>query len=275
MTKHSPRDAASCTWKTWRSATASPAASTRWTRRRSWPSRRRFDPQPFHLDPEAAEAHLLPGPGGQRLAHGRAHDAAAGRQRPPAGRRRDRLGRRAAVAAADPAGRRAARRERGGRGDALALEPERGMVQVRCETLNQRGEVLQRFSPKLVVVGQSVQRLGTRMHGAQRRAPRAFSFLEAVPIAIGGLGAWSACMPGPRRPVHANPARNECQELRATGYAGIWCGSGTGGLLAVCSADEQLNSQTRSRHDRMVRSEIPAVGHPWLALARLLCRRPV
>ena len=29
--------------------------------------------------------------------------------------------------------------------------PERGMVLLRCETRNQRGEVLQRFSPKLVV----------------------------------------------------------------------------------------------------------------------------
>ena len=29
--------------------------------------------------------------------------------------------------------------------------PDRGMVQMRCETLNQRGEVLQRFTPKLVV----------------------------------------------------------------------------------------------------------------------------
>jgi acyl dehydratase len=30
--------------------------------------------------------------------------------------------------------------------------PDRGMVLVRCETKNQRGEVLQRFSPRLVVV---------------------------------------------------------------------------------------------------------------------------
>lgn len=30
-------------------------------------------------------------------------------------------------------------------------KPERGMVVMRCETRNQRGEVLQRFSPKLVV----------------------------------------------------------------------------------------------------------------------------
>ncbi len=29
--------------------------------------------------------------------------------------------------------------------------PERGMVQMRCETVNQHGEVVQRFSPKLVV----------------------------------------------------------------------------------------------------------------------------
>jgi acyl dehydratase len=30
-------------------------------------------------------------------------------------------------------------------------KPERGMVVMRCETRNQRGEVLQRFSPKMVV----------------------------------------------------------------------------------------------------------------------------
>ena len=31
-------------------------------------------------------------------------------------------------------------------------KPDRGMVQVRCETRNQRGEVLQHFLPKLVVM---------------------------------------------------------------------------------------------------------------------------
>lgn len=30
-------------------------------------------------------------------------------------------------------------------------KPDRGMVQMRCETRNQHGDVLQRFSPKLVV----------------------------------------------------------------------------------------------------------------------------
>lgn len=30
-------------------------------------------------------------------------------------------------------------------------KPDRGMVLMRCETLNQKGEVLQRFSPRLVV----------------------------------------------------------------------------------------------------------------------------
>ena len=30
-------------------------------------------------------------------------------------------------------------------------KPERGMVVMRCETLNQHGDVVQRFSPKLVV----------------------------------------------------------------------------------------------------------------------------
>lgn len=36
-----------------------------------------FDPQPFHLDPEAAQ-DAVPGPGGQRLAHGGADHEAAG-----------------------------------------------------------------------------------------------------------------------------------------------------------------------------------------------------
>jgi acyl dehydratase len=31
-------------------------------------------------------------------------------------------------------------------------KPDRGMVQMRCETLNQDGQVVQRFSPKLVVM---------------------------------------------------------------------------------------------------------------------------
>jgi len=31
-------------------------------------------------------------------------------------------------------------------------KPDRGMVQMRCETRNQRGEVLQHFLPKLVVM---------------------------------------------------------------------------------------------------------------------------
>ncbi|HEY2254456.1 MAG TPA: MaoC family dehydratase [Variovorax sp.] len=31
-------------------------------------------------------------------------------------------------------------------------KPDRGMVQMRCETLNQNGQVVQRFSPKLVVL---------------------------------------------------------------------------------------------------------------------------
>jgi acyl dehydratase len=31
-------------------------------------------------------------------------------------------------------------------------KPDRGMVQMRCETLNQNGQVVQRFSPKLVVM---------------------------------------------------------------------------------------------------------------------------
>jgi len=34
-------------------------------------------------------------------------------------------------------------------------KPGRAMVQARCETKNQRGEVLQRFTPKLVVVARA------------------------------------------------------------------------------------------------------------------------
>ena len=34
-------------------------------------------------------------------------------------------------------------------------KPGRAMVQMRCETKNQRGEVLQRFTPKLVVVARA------------------------------------------------------------------------------------------------------------------------
>ena len=110
--------------------------------------------RPAALSPRrrGGQEHLLPGPGGQRLAHGGDHDAAAGRQRHSARRRRDR---RRAARSSWPRPTRP--------GDVLHVEsevvevtpsrskPERGLVQMRCDTLNQRGEVVQRFTPKLVV----------------------------------------------------------------------------------------------------------------------------
>ena len=47
---------------------------------------RQFDPQPFHLDNEAAK-HAVFGLGGKRLAHGCGHHAPPGRERLAARRR--------------------------------------------------------------------------------------------------------------------------------------------------------------------------------------------
>ena len=111
----------------------------------------RFDPQPFHLDDEAAKGTFFQG-----LAASGWHTAAITM----------RLLVTSGIPLADGI------IGAGGEiqwplptrpGDVLRVEgevlevvpsrsrPERGMVQMRCETLNQRGEVVQRFLPKLVV----------------------------------------------------------------------------------------------------------------------------
>jgi acyl dehydratase len=111
----------------------------------------RFDPQPFHLDPEAAKSTFFQG-----LAASGWHTAAITM----------RLLVTSGIPLADGV------IGSGGEihwpkptrpGDVLHVEsevievipsrsrPERGMVVKRCETLNQHGEVVQRFSPKMVV----------------------------------------------------------------------------------------------------------------------------
>lgn len=111
----------------------------------------RFDPQPFHLDPEAARRTFFQG-----LAASGWHTAAITM----------RLLVESGIPLADGI------IGSGGEihwpkptrpGDVLHVEsevvevipsrskPERGMVQMRCETINQHGDVVQRFSPRLVV----------------------------------------------------------------------------------------------------------------------------
>jgi len=111
----------------------------------------RFDPQPFHLDPEAAKSTFFQG-----LAASGWHTAA--------------ITMRLLVTSGMPLADGVI--GSGGElhwpkptrpGDVLRVEsevvevmpsrskPERGMVVMRCETKNQHGDVLQRFSPKLVV----------------------------------------------------------------------------------------------------------------------------
>lgn len=111
----------------------------------------RFDPQPFHTDAEAAKATFFQG-----LAASGWHTAA--------------ITMRLLVTSGIPLGDGII--GAGGEihwpkptrpGDVLHVEsevlevmpsrskPGRGMVQMRCETLNQHGDVLQRFTPKLVV----------------------------------------------------------------------------------------------------------------------------
>ncbi|MDM0012999.1 MaoC family dehydratase [Variovorax sp. J22P168] len=112
----------------------------------------RFDPQPFHTDAEAAKATFFQG-----LAASGWHTAAITM----------RLLVTSGIPLADGI------IGSGGElqwprptrpGDVLHVEsevvevvpsrskPDRGMVQMRCETLNQHGEVLQRFTPRLVVM---------------------------------------------------------------------------------------------------------------------------
>jgi len=111
----------------------------------------RFDPQPFHLDDEAAKSTFFQG-----LAASGWHTAA--------------ITMRLLVISGLPladgiigAGGELQWPKPTRPGDVLHVEaevlevipsrsrPERGMVQMRCETLNQHGDVVQRFSPKLVV----------------------------------------------------------------------------------------------------------------------------
>src|SRR6187402_2974179 len=111
-----------------------------------------FDPQPFHLDPEAAKATLFEG-----LAASGWHTASITM----------RLLVTSGVPLADGiigSGGNIAWPRPTRPGDILRVhsevteivpsrsKPDRGMVSMRCETLNQRGEVLQQFLPKLVVM---------------------------------------------------------------------------------------------------------------------------
>ena len=112
---------------------------------------RQFDPQPFHTDPEEAEHTFFHG-----LAASGWHTAALTMK----------LLVESGIPLADGiigSGGELAWPQPTRPDDVLHVEsevveiipsrsrPERGMVLMRCETRNQRGEVLQRFSPKLVV----------------------------------------------------------------------------------------------------------------------------
>ena len=111
----------------------------------------RFDPQPFHLDADAAKSTFFQG-----LAASGWHTAAITM----------RLLVTSGIPLADGiigSGGELLWPKPTRPGDVLHVEsevvevvpsrsrPERGMVQMRCETLNQHGDVVQRFSPKLVV----------------------------------------------------------------------------------------------------------------------------
>jgi acyl dehydratase len=112
---------------------------------------REFDPQPFHTDPEKAEHTFFRG-----LAASGWHTAALTMK----------LLVESGIPLADGiigSGGEVAWPQPTRPDDVLHVEsevmeiipsrskPERGMVVMRCETRNQRGEVLQRFSPKMVV----------------------------------------------------------------------------------------------------------------------------
>lgn len=111
-----------------------------------------FDPQPFHTDPDAAEATFFRGlaasgwhtaaltmkllvESGLPLADG-VIGSGGELQWPQPTRPDDVLHVEAEILEIVPS----------------RSKPGRAMVQARCETKNQRGEVLQRFTPKLVVV---------------------------------------------------------------------------------------------------------------------------
>jgi acyl dehydratase len=114
-----------------------------------------FDPQPFHTDPDAAEATFFRGlaasgwhtaaltmkllvESGLPLADG-VIGSGGELQWPQPTRPDDVLRVEAEILEIVPS----------------RSKPGRAMVQARCETKNQRGEVLQRFTPKLVVVARA------------------------------------------------------------------------------------------------------------------------
>ncbi|MFZ3117003.1 MAG: MaoC family dehydratase [Variovorax sp.] len=114
-----------------------------------------FDPQPFHTDPDAAEATFFRGlaasgwhtaaltmkllvESGLPLADG-VIGSGGELQWPQPTRPDDVLHVESEVLEIVPS----------------RSKPGRAMVQMRCETKNQRGEVLQRFTPKLVVVARA------------------------------------------------------------------------------------------------------------------------
>ena len=112
-----------------------------------------FDPQPFHTDEEAAKNTFFGGlaasgwhtaaitmrllvDSGMPLAEGIIGSGGDQLQWPQATRPGDVLHVQSEIIEIVPS----------------RSKPDRGMVIVRCETRNQRGEVVQRFSPKLVVM---------------------------------------------------------------------------------------------------------------------------
>ena len=114
-----------------------------------------FDPQPFHTDPDAAEGTFFRGlaasgwhtaaltmkllvESGLPLADG-VIGSGGELQWPQPTRPDDVLHVEAEILEIVPS----------------RSKPGRAMVQARCETKNQRGEVLQRFTPKLVVVARA------------------------------------------------------------------------------------------------------------------------
>lgn len=114
-----------------------------------------FDPQPFHTDPDAAESTFFRGlaasgwhtaaltmkllvESGLPLADG-VIGSGGELQWPQPTRPDDVLHVEAEILEIVPS----------------RSKPGRAMVQARCETKNQRGEVLQRFTPKLVVVARA------------------------------------------------------------------------------------------------------------------------
>ena len=111
---------------------------------------REFDPQPFHFDAEAAKATLFGG-----LAASGWHTAALSMrlivESVPLQGGRHRIGWRALLATSDESGRQLARGDRSPKLTPSKSKPERGMITMRSTTLNQNGEPVQIFTPKVVV----------------------------------------------------------------------------------------------------------------------------